>query len=76
MTEAEARAILLNYMQGMTDAEYPFAWVGDLIEEDTHKFILEATIHAEGENPREDLYQWFVNKDTSGGIERCGPVLR
>ena len=76
MTALEARNILLTQMQAMTSAEYPVAWVGTLIEENEYTFCFEATVHATGEDPREGFHYWFVNKDISGGCERCVPDLR
>ena len=63
MTESEARTILLKHMELDTRPEYPHAWVGDLILEGTVSFCFEATIHAEGADPREDYGHWIVHKE-------------
>ena len=69
MTEAEARGILLKFMQKIARAEYPVAWVGSTIWESPRAFLFEATLHKEGANPRDDYMHWIVKKDTG----ECGP---
>jgi len=63
MTAEEARAVLMEYLRDF-NPDYPLPWVGNMIRETQEVFAFEATMHKEGEDPRDDYGHWVVNKTT------------